>query len=956
MDVKSVFLYGKIEKEVYVCQPLGFKDPDFPEKVYKVKKALYGLHQASRAWYETLSTYLLDNRKEMCTEFEKMMHKKFQMSSMGELTFFLGLQVKQKEDGIFISQDNYVNEIMNKFGFFDVKTSSTPMETHKTLLKDEKRENVYEHLYRSMIRSLMYLTTSRPDIMFALCAYAIFQVNPEISHLHAVKRIVRYLKGQPKLGLWYPKDSPFDLVAYTDSDYAGASLDRKSTTGGLLIEGRLIMLICNGLYTNDDWNEVKQLLRMELRLTLLKVNVVRHTLTTAKLKVNAARHKFTTVRFNLMLLRNINEEAQIHAKVDGKKVIVSEETIRRDLKFEDEGGFDYLSNEVIFKQLSPMDMGKGSTMPSAPQHTPPIIQPTTSKPQKKQKPRKPRRQDTELPQTSVPTETVVDEAINEELYDSLERVTTTTTSFDPEQDRGGGPRRQDTTRDTIAHTRSENVSKQSNNPPLSRFNTLRSGKDILKLNELMELCTKLSERVLNLETTKTAQAKEISSLKERVKRLEKKRRSRNHRLKRLYKVGLSARVESSAEEQTLGEEDASKQGRNIADIDADAEITLVDETVEDQGRFNDQEMFDTNVLNDEEVVVEDVNATSIATAATTVVSIDDITLAQALVEIKTLKPKAREPLKMKRKDQISFDEQEARRLQAEFDEQDRLAEEKAQLIEDKKLDWDNVQAMMDADYELAARLQEEEQEELTVKEKSRLFVELMDKRKKHFTKLRAEEKRRKPPTNAQKRNQMCIYPKNMVGFTHSQLKNKSFDEVPKAFDKTMSWINSFVPMDFEVVKDKAELTQESSSKRVGDKLDLERSKKQKVKDDKESKELKRCLEIIPDDGDNVTIDATHLSIKTLIIDYKIYKEGKRVTSKFSKQMKIHRSTFNNQNGGRGRGFDRGHGRVRGSGFGRGNYRGVQFKNISGHKKCLDVDPKDQNDTTHLNVSDFLTNE
>ncbi|GKD06141.1 putative ribonuclease H-like domain-containing protein [Tanacetum coccineum] len=226
MDVKSAFLYGKIEEEVYVCQPSGFEDPDFPDRVYKVEKALYDLHQAPRAWYETLSTYLLDNR------VEKMMHKKFQMSSMGELTFFLGLQVKQKEDEIFISQDKYVNEILNKFGFSDVKTARTRMETQKALLKDADGEDVDEHLYRSMIGSLLYLTSSRPNIMFAVCACARFQVNPKSSHFHAVKRIFRYLKVQPKLGLWYPKNSPFDLLAYTDSDYVGASLDRKSITGG----------------------------------------------------------------------------------------------------------------------------------------------------------------------------------------------------------------------------------------------------------------------------------------------------------------------------------------------------------------------------------------------------------------------------------------------------------------------------------------------------------------------------------------------------------------------------------------------------------------------------------------------------------------------------------------------------------------------------------------------------
>ncbi|GJT65833.1 putative ribonuclease H-like domain-containing protein [Tanacetum coccineum] len=247
MDVKSAFLYGKIKEEVYVCQPLGFEDRNFPDRVYKVEKALYGLHQALKTWYETLSTYLLDNGlqrgkidktlfikrdKAVCTKFEKMMHKKFQMSSMGELTFFLRLQVDQKEDGIFISQDKYVTKILKKFGFTDVKTAITPMETQKPLLKDEDDEEVDVHLYRSMIGSLVYLTSSRPDIMFTVCAYARYQVNPKVSHLHDVKRIFRYLKGQPKLGLWYPKDSPFELVAYTDSSYVGASLDRKSITGG----------------------------------------------------------------------------------------------------------------------------------------------------------------------------------------------------------------------------------------------------------------------------------------------------------------------------------------------------------------------------------------------------------------------------------------------------------------------------------------------------------------------------------------------------------------------------------------------------------------------------------------------------------------------------------------------------------------------------------------------------
>nr|GEV31003.1 putative ribonuclease H-like domain-containing protein [Tanacetum cinerariifolium] len=248
MDVKSAFLYGTIEEEVYVCQPSGFEDLDYPDKVYKVVKALYGLHQAPRVWYETLATYLLENGFQRGKIYQTMFIKRHkgdillvQMSSMGKLTLFLGQQVKQKQDGIFISQDKYVAEILRKFGLSDGKSASTPIDTEKPLLKDPDGEDVDVHTYRSMIGSLMYLTSSRPDIMFAVCVCVRFQVTPKASHLHAVKRIFRYLKGKPHLGLWYPKDSPFNLVSYSDSDYAGASLDRKSTTEGCQFLGCILI-------------------------------------------------------------------------------------------------------------------------------------------------------------------------------------------------------------------------------------------------------------------------------------------------------------------------------------------------------------------------------------------------------------------------------------------------------------------------------------------------------------------------------------------------------------------------------------------------------------------------------------------------------------------------------------------------------------------------------------------
>ncbi|GJT26173.1 retrovirus-related pol polyprotein from transposon TNT 1-94 [Tanacetum coccineum] len=219
MDVKSAFLNGFINEEVYVAQPSGFIDFQKPNYVYKLKKALYGLKQAPKAC------------QNLCDGFAKIMHDEFEMSMIGELNFFLGLQIKQIEDEIFFNQSKYIKEMLKKFRLEDSKPTKTPMSTEIKLTKDDEADSVDSSKYRSMIGSLLYLTASRPDIMFSVCLCACFQENPKTTHLEAVKRIFRYIRETSHLGLWYPKGTGIETIVYADSDHAGDYVDRKSTSG-----------------------------------------------------------------------------------------------------------------------------------------------------------------------------------------------------------------------------------------------------------------------------------------------------------------------------------------------------------------------------------------------------------------------------------------------------------------------------------------------------------------------------------------------------------------------------------------------------------------------------------------------------------------------------------------------------------------------------------------------------
>nr|GEV76547.1 putative ribonuclease H-like domain-containing protein [Tanacetum cinerariifolium] len=561
------------------------------------------------------------------------------------------------------------------YGKIKEETASTPMETYKILLKDEEGKDVNEHLYRSMIGSLMYLTSLRPDIMFA--------------------------------------DLPFDLVAYTDSDYAGASLDRKSITGGYQFRGcRLISWQCKKqtVFANST-TEIKIYIDNESTICIVK-----NPIFYSKKKHIEIRHHF---------IRDSNEKKLIQMiKIHTDNNVA--DLLTKTFDPTESKGFEQI---IDFLNAHPI---KYALTVNLTIYTSFVEQLWTTAKAK-----------------NINEEAQIHAKMHDslEMYDSLERATTTATGLDAEKDKGN-----------ITKTQSKKIL----NEPSSIGTSSGSGP---KHQDTIEDAA-TQTRVLNLETTKTAQLKEIANLKKRVNMLERKRKSRLHGLKRLYKVELRERVESPADEESLDEENSSKRGR-IYDIDANQDIYLVnvyrDEDIFGVNDQDDTSMFDADKdLQGEEVVVEEVNVA----ATTLTISMDEITLAKALIDIKTSRPKERELL---------------------------------------------------SDYEMKQRLQAEEQEQLTDSEKVKFFMEFLEKRRKFFAAKRAEEKRNKPPTKAQQRSLMSTYLKNMDGWKPRALKNKSFAEIKELFDEAMARINNFVDFRTELVEEntkkaQAKIAQESSLK------------------------------------------------------------------------------------------------------------------------------------------------
>ncbi|GKC03190.1 hypothetical protein Tco_0994800, partial [Tanacetum coccineum] len=761
---------------------------------------LYGLHQAPRAWYAILSTYLLENRfrrsnidKTLFIKKDKDNAQEIPDEFYRELTFFLRLQVKQKDDGIFINQDKYVADILKKFDFvlgiqnqmldygFNFMNTKIYIDNESTICI-MKNLVFYSKTKNIEIRHHFIRDSYEKKLIQVIKIHIYHNVTDLLTKAFDVSRKANRTTGISQYS------GPIPLV--TDETIIKEWEDRmeKATTTASSLKAEQDSGNTNRTQSMATLNEsfpqgtdlgssprcqdtllggAKDQTRLNLLLPVL-VYAARHTLTVVRLNllkpvlVYTARHTLTAVRHKLMLpgitcycwVKTVNGERQLQALVDKKKVIIIETSIRSDLHLEDAGGIDCLPTTTIFEELARMGRNQ--------QKTTAVPHPSDST-------------------TAVPNE--------------------------------------------------ESVPTHSNDP-------LLSGEDRLKLTDLIDMCTKLFERVLDLEHTKIAQAQEITKLKLRVKKLEKKARS-------------------------------------IEDIDKDAEVSLVDET---QGRLDDVEIFNTDELIGNEVFVEndmiekdqDMIPKEVSTAAPSTTAVSppvitevEITLAQTLAKLKSTKSKVviQEPVQstttaapliipkakgitfrdagesttraptplsslsikdkgkdkmdedevpLKKKDQIALDEEMARNLkaqiQAELIKEERFTRKKEEeaLIES----WDNTQAMMKAYFELVQRLQAEEQGEITIEERLRLFVELMNKIKKHFTKLRAEEKKRKPPTKAQKRNIMSTYLKNMGGYKYNQLKSKSYDEIQKLFDNEMK-------IEDEIESDKSKKAESSEKKAAG---------------------------------------------------------------------------------------------------------------------------------------------
>nr|GEW61960.1 hypothetical protein [Tanacetum cinerariifolium] len=669
MDVKSAFLYGTIEEEVYVCQPLGFEDLDYPDNVYKVSKAFYGLHHAPRACYETLANYLLKN--DLCKAFEKLMKDKFQMSSIGELTFF---------------------------GSTNGKSASDPIDTEKPLLKDPDGEDVDVHTYS--------------------------------------QEIFRYLKGKPHLGLWYPKDLPFNLVAYSDSDYAGASLDRKSTTGGCQF------LRCRLIY----WQCKKQ-----------------------------------------TVVATSSTEAE-------KKVVISEDTVRQALRLDDAESINCLPNVEIFLELARMGLVRNVDSSLKFYLYPRFLQliivaqvgDLTSHTTKYTSLTLIQKVFANMKRVGkgffgVNTPLFKGMLVPQQVADDVDDVVADSVPADDAADVVADDVANDDVDDVVAHADAEPT------PPSPTPTTIPPPPQ--------------------QEQDKIAQAFEITKLKQRVKRLGKKNKLKVSGLRRLKKVGTAHKVKSSVDTVMDDQEDASKQRRIIELIDADEDVTLEEvDAAKDAKVTKDAVVQGTRRPAELKDVIEVVTTAKlmtevVTTAATTI----------------TAAPSA------------------ARRRKGVVIRDPKETTNPSTIVHSEPKSKDKGKRIMD---DVIEHVKKKEKDDNAVS--------------------RYQALKRKPQTEAHARKNMMVYLNNMTGFKMDFFKGMSYDAIRPIFEKHFNSVVGFLK------KSKEELEEEASRalKRKSESSKEKAAKKQKL--DEEVEEVKKHLQIMPNDDDDV------YTLKVPVEDYQIH--------------------------------------------------------------------------------------
>nr|GEY34380.1 putative ribonuclease H-like domain-containing protein [Tanacetum cinerariifolium] len=718
---------------------------------------------------------------------------------------------------------------INDTGIFDNAYDNEAVE-EEVDMNNVIEEDVYVYQPPALKIQIFLTKSTRFDITFAVCVCVRFQVTPKTLHLYDVKRIFRYLKGQPKLSLSYPRDSPFDLEAYSDSDYAGASLNKNSTTGCCQFLGkRLISWQCKKqtIVANSTteaeyivaasccgqglWIQ-NQMLDYGFNLMNTKIYIdnesticiVKNPVFHSKTKHIEIRHHFIRDLFKKKLIQaylisKSRSQFRMMIAKDGRcfmDIFVVKTGIS---SFNTAGAKTTAWNEfsstmasaiiclvnnqkfnfskyIFDNMVKHLDGGVKFLM------FPRFLQVFLDK---------------QVEGMDKHKEIYVMSSHTKKIFANMSRqgqgfsgnVTSLfkTMMVIPQEKVGEGL--------AEVHSPSSKIPVEESVP--THFDDpLPSGEYIIQLNELMIFCTSLRQQ------------------------LEKRRKSRLAGLRRLKKVGTSKQVKSSKEKNSLGaKEDASKQGRNIKDIDQDAEIALVDEA---QGRMHDVEMFRVDDLEGNEVFI-DVREKTVEKEVSTA---DPVTTSGEVVTAASVK------------------DSDAPTTATTIDVDDELTMAK------------NLIAIKAAKPKLAEQIQAQEREQLSIEERSKLLAELIESRRKYFTAKRAEEIRIKPLTKAQQRSLMCTYMRNMEGFKQKDFKGKSFNDIKKTFDKVYKRVNTFLDMDTENVEESLKKTEvEGSSKRA---------------------ELKRCLEIVLEDDDNVAIKATPLSSKShTIVDYKIYKEERK---------------------------------------------------------------------------------